>query len=57
VSIDLDESNVLQSASFSTRFQPHKIHAALVCRQSFPHLWKKLWKSRRKSTVTAVSSK
>src|SRR5215208_2368212 len=36
--------SVLQSASFSGRFRPQQIHASLVCRQSFPHLWKKLWK-------------
>src|SRR5262245_61781100 len=23
---------------------PQQFHAALVCRQSFPHLWKNLWK-------------
>src|SRR5438067_4679510 len=46
------ESSVLQSASSQTRsrqpVRPQQIHAALVCRQSFPHLWKKLWKSTAK---------
>ena len=40
--------SVLQSASFSRRrpqrCRAQQIHAALVSRQSFPHLWKNLWK-------------
>src|SRR3954463_6771373 len=40
--------SVLQSASFtrqaSAPCRAQQIHAALVSRQSFPHLWKNLWK-------------
>src|SRR5665647_1846709 len=36
--------SVLESASFTGRFRPYRFHARLVSRQSFPHLWKKLWK-------------
>src|SRR4051794_1184055 len=30
-----------------TSFRPQQIHAPLVSRQRFPHLWKKLWKIAR----------
>jgi hypothetical protein len=35
---------VLQSASFLGPIPAAAIHARLVSPQSFPHLWKKLWK-------------
>jgi len=35
---------VLQSASFSGPIRPQSFDAFLVSPQSFPHLWKKLWK-------------
>jgi len=35
---------VLQSASFLEGFPARFVHARLVSSQSFPHLWKKLWK-------------
>lgn len=38
---------VLESAPFSFEFQIPETHARLVSSQSFPHLWKKLWKCRR----------
>src|SRR5437868_10478159 len=36
---------VLQSPSFNRSGLSRRIHGRLVCHQSFPHLWKKLWKS------------
>ena len=44
---------VLESPPFTVSTRPHRRHARLVSPQSFPHLWKKLWKfagsaSRRK---------
>ena len=39
----MQQGDVLQSPSFNP---PHAgLHGRLVCHQSFPHLWKKLWKS------------
>ena len=40
-------TSVLQSASFPGSLQACFTHARLVSSQSFPHLWKKLWKSAR----------
>jgi len=42
------------SASFSELFRPQQFHASLVSRQSFPHLWKNLWKidwNRRAASI------
>src|SRR6201995_1975525 len=36
--------SMLDSTSFKGRLPPYRFHARLVSRQSFPHLWKKLWK-------------
>jgi hypothetical protein len=35
---------VLQSRSSSAPADPSRLHVRLVSPQSFPHLWKKLWK-------------
>ena len=37
-------AGVLQSASFIGRLRPDNSHGRSVSPQSFPHLWKKLWK-------------
>src|SRR5262249_32074721 len=44
-----------QSASFPERLQPAGPDARLVSSQSFPHLWKKLWKFSKTSRHNAMN--
>jgi hypothetical protein len=48
------EQTVLQSPAFAGLFQPRQSHDHSVCPQSFPHLWKKLWKIAGKPELDAA---
>jgi hypothetical protein len=42
--VSIEVAFVLQSASFTAQEIPDRDHGRLVWSQSFPQLWKKLWK-------------
>ena len=52
-------SFVLKSASFAQAYRSEilpKAHVRSVCHQSFPHLWKKLWKFPAKGSFEGQSN-